>query len=276
MDATSPLSTGLLPTGLPSLLGAEDPAVSQMVNPEGPAPLLLLCCHAGQEVPAVLGDLGLDDDLRSRHIGWDIGAEPLTRRLAERLDAPAVLGTYSRLVVDPNRAPGAVDSIPEVSDGVVVPANCGLTEADREQRLHSVFWPYHNAVKEAYGTRCRTNETFALVAIHTFTPRLDGGTLRPWEAGILWNRDARLARPMIEHLSYGAGLNVGDNEPYSGREFGFSVNYHAGDAGRPHVAIEVRQDLLMTEDAADAWATLLADALVHALRDAGLVQTARD
>ncbi len=270
MDATAPLTAGL-----PSLLGAGDPPVYRTVNATGTAPVLLLCCHAGRAVPGALGDLGLDDELRARHIGWDIGAEPLTLRLAERLNAPAVLGTYSRLVVDPNRAPGASDSIPEVSDGVRVPANCNLSENDRVQRLHSVFWPYHTAVGETYAARCRKRADTVLVAIHTFTPRLNGGTLRPWEAGILWNRDERLSGPMVEHLRDRAGLTVGDNQPYSGREFGFSVDYHAGDAGRPHVAIEVRQDLLTTGEAADEWSALLADALDHAFRSAGLGETAR-
>ena len=62
----------------------------------------------------------------SRHIAWDIGAAELTRRLADRLDAPAVLAGYSRLVIDLNRQPGDPQSILEVSDGVVIPGNVGL------------------------------------------------------------------------------------------------------------------------------------------------------
>lgn len=267
MDATSPIKAEL-----PSLLQPHDPAVCRTVNPDGSAPILLLCCHAGQAVPAALGDLGLGPNARARHIGWDIGGEPLTRKLAQRLDAPAVLGTYSRLVVDPNRVPGAVDSIPEISDGVVIPGNKGLSETDRSQRLHSVFWPYHNQVAETYTACLERNPDCTLVAIHTFTPQMNGCTLRPWEAGILWNRDERLARPMIDHMRSEEGLNVGDNEPYSGREYGFSVNYHAGNAGRPHVAVEVRQDLVLSEAQLDGWAGILADALLHALRTARLRQ----
>ncbi len=263
-------ATSRVNAGLPSLLRPNDPDVSQTLNPDGTAPILLVCCHAGKAVPAALGDLGLDPDARSRHIGWDIGAEPLTRKLSQRLDAAAILGTYSRLVVDPNRVPGAIDSIPEISDGTTVPGNVGLSESDQAQRLHSIFWPYHNAVAEAYAERLKTNPHCALVAIHTFTPQMNGCTVRPWEAGILWNRDERLARPMIEHMQAEAGLTVGDNEPYSGREFGFTVDYHAGNAGRPHVSIEVRQDLVLSEMQIEAWTDILAGALSHALRTAGL------
>jgi len=265
MDSTSPTTAAL-----PSLLRPNDPGVSQTLNPGGSAPILLVCCHAGRAIPAALGDLGLDPDARSRHIGWDIGAEPLTRKLSHRLNAPAILGTYSRLVVDPNRAPGAVDSIPETSDGTVVPGNAGLSEANQAQRLHSVFWPYHNEVAQAYAACLRRHPDCALVAIHTFTPQLNGCTLRPWEIGILWNRDQRLARPMIERMQAETELTVGDNEPYSGQQFGFTVDYHAGNKGLPHVAIEVRQDLVLSEMQIDGWVDVLADTLTHALKAAEL------
>lgn len=252
----------------PPLLGPADPAVAAIVNPGGRGPFFLLACHAGRAIPACLKDLGLDDRERARHIGWDIGAADISRGLARRLDAPAVLAGYSRLVIDLNRLPGAVDSIPEESDGTVVPANLGLDDDARARRVDAIFWPYHNLVADAFAARWNDGRPAALVAVHTFTPCLRGGNPRPWEAGILWNRDDRLAVPMIGHLR-GLGFQVGENEPYSGRDRGFSMDYHAGDAGLPHVAIEVRQDLVDTPAGAERWAAILADTLEAALRAVG-------
>jgi len=244
----------------PTILDPGDPAVAETLNPDGKGGFFLLACHAGRTIPRSLGTLGLDETALSTHIGWDIGAGDVVRRLSPRLDSPAVLATYSRLVIDLNRLPGAVDSIPGESDGTIIPGNRDLDNAARTRRIDEIFWPYHNRVAETFAARWNGGHPTALVAIHTFTPRLKGGLPRPWEAGILWNRDDRLALALIRHLR-DRGVRVGENEPYSGRYFGFSMDYHAGDAGVPHVGIEIRQDLVDSPGAADRWADLLADAL---------------
>jgi len=263
MDVTNPSITDY-----PSLLDANDPPISEVINRRGNASVFLLCCHAGRSIPRELGDLGLNGEDRARHISWDIGAAEVTRELSGLLDAPAMLANYSRLVIDLNRLPGAFDSIPGVSDKIRIPGNGDLNDSDRTRRLDDIFWPYHNAAADAYAAHCDRVADAAMVTIHSFTPRLNGGTLRHWEAGILWNRDARLARPMIDFLRK-AGVCVGDNEPYSGRKHGFSLNYHAGDAGHPHLAIEVRQDLIDTPEGIARWSRLLADALQEVLRADG-------
>jgi len=258
MDASAPRPADLFP-----LLQSGDPAVAETLNPEGGGAFFIVACHAGRAIPAALGTLGLDEPALAAHIGWDIGASDVARGLSRRLDAPAVLAIYSRLVIDLNRLPGTVDSIPAESDGIAVPGNRGLDEAARARRIDGLFWPYHNRVAGIFAARWNGGRPAALVALHTFTPRLNGGPRRPWEAGILWNRDDRLAGPLIRHLR-ARGIRVGDNEPYSGRRFGFSMDYHAGDAGIPHVGIEVRQDLVNTAAGAERWAALLAEALAAA------------
>ena len=65
----------------------------------------------------------------------------------------------------------------------------------------------------------------ALVAIHSFTPRLRGRPPRPWQIGMLWHHDGRIALPLIARLR-GEGLCVGDNEPYSGQLEGDSMSRH--------------------------------------------------
>ena len=68
----------------PALLGPDDPPPFELVNPGGSASLLLVCDHASHAVPAALHGLGLDESTLRRHIGWDIGAAEVTRRLANR------------------------------------------------------------------------------------------------------------------------------------------------------------------------------------------------
>ena len=65
----------------------------ELFNPQGPAPVLLLCDHAGRRVPPELEQLGLSEEALAQHIGWDIGAAEVTRELARLLDAPAILTT---------------------------------------------------------------------------------------------------------------------------------------------------------------------------------------
>jgi predicted N-formylglutamate amidohydrolase len=255
MDASAPKPAGPCPP-----LGADDPAIAEILNPEGRGGFFLLACHAGRAIPRSLGTLGLDETALSAHIGWDIGAADIVRRLSQRLDAPAVLATYSRLVVDLNRLPDAIDSIPAESDGITIPGNRDLDNEARAWRIDNLFWPYHNRVAGAFAARWNGGRPTTLVAIHTFTPCLNGGLPRPWEAGFLWNRDDRLARPLI-HILQERGFCVGDNEPYSGRYFSFSMDYHAGDAGVPHVGVEIRQDLVDTPAGAERWAVLIGDAL---------------
>jgi len=73
--------------------------------------ILILCDHASNAVPPDLGDLGLPEAEFERHIAYDIGAAAVTRSLARRLGAPAILTRFSRLVIDPNR--GRDDPTPE-------------------------------------------------------------------------------------------------------------------------------------------------------------------
>ena len=108
------------------------------------------------------------------------------------------------------------------------------------------------------------------MAIHTFTPSLNGRQ-RPWHFGVLWDRDDRMARPLIEALRRQEGLRVGDNEPYSGREqYAFSNRCHADSAGLPNAMVEIRQDLVAGEAGLARCAEVLAAALEEVLDRSGL------
>jgi len=255
-------------SGFARLLGADDPPPFTLNNPDGQASVVLVCDHASNAVPARLNELGLNKHELGQHIAWDIGAAQVTRLLATRLDAPAVLGGYSRLVIDCNRPPGHPTSIAEVSDGIFIPGNRDLNDLQAEMRLNEVFWPYHHAITQALAHRWRHGHgrAPALIAVHSFTPVMNGFR-RPWHLGVLWNRDPRLAKPLLTRFGANAEWCVGDNQPYSGREVGFTMDTHGGAAGLPHVEVEIRQDLLADDRGCADWANRIGDVLEAVLRD---------
>lgn len=247
-----------------------DPSQIEVFNPEGEAQVLVLCDHAGRHVPGGLEWLGISEEALARHIGWDIGAADLTRELARRLDAPAILNHVSRLVIDPNRRPGTPTSIPEISDGCVVPGNRNLSLDEIVERVRRYFLPYHRTVARRIGAFRRRGIVPALIAVHSFTPVMNGQD-RPWQVGVLWRGDTRLARPALEALEARGDLVVGDNQPYSGlRDFGFTVQFHAQRPRLPHVMVEVRQDEIATPEGAGRYAAILHEALTEPLADPAL------
>ncbi|MGK6355306.1 N-formylglutamate amidohydrolase [Sphingomonas sp. DT-207] len=215
--------------------------------------ILLLCDHASNAVPPDI-NLGIAPELLDLHIGVDIGAEPLTRQLAARLGVPAILATVSRLVIDLHRESDHVGLIPHRSDGHLIPGNDQVDRAARIARFHA---PYHRLIAQRIG-RQRPRPRLIL-SIHSFTPRLEhGGTDRPWQVGVLYNRDARAARLAIEFLR-AQGFVTGDNEPYSGRLLNATLNRHAEGNGIPSIAIEVRNDLIRDAEGVARWTDVLAE-----------------
>ena len=244
----------------PALLCAADPPPVEIIG-GGRAPVLLTCDHASCVIPRSLDGLGLPPGAVREHIGWDIGAAMVTRRLASALDARAVLAGYSRLVIDCNRDLQDPSSIPIASDGVAVPGNRELPPAARAARIDCCFVPYHTAIAVRLDAMLAAGAVPALLSIHSFTPVMNG-IARPWQIGILWDRDPRIAEPLLEALRAELGDAVGDNQPYSAREpAGYTQRHHAVTRGLPHVAIELRQDLVAAEEGAAAWSARLAAAL---------------
>jgi predicted N-formylglutamate amidohydrolase len=266
MFDVDPTATDKETNPVEGLQPAEDRLVERF-HTGGRAPCLLLCDHAGRWIPPHLDKLGLPEQELCRHIGWDIGAAHVTRQLALLLDAPAVLCHSSRLVIDPNRKPGDPSSIPEISDGTLVPGNQNLDDTEAQRRLGRYFVPYHRAVARQIAQLRRRVGAPAIVSIHSFTPIMQRGW-RPWEVAVLWDEDDRLAGPVLEGLRRDPAIRVGDNEPYSGRyPVGYTIPFHARRTGLPHVTFELRQDLIDTGARAAAWADRIAEVLREPLRD---------
>jgi predicted N-formylglutamate amidohydrolase len=176
-------------------------------------------------------------------------------------DAPAVLAGYSRLLIDCNRSLSDPSSIVSASDGELIPGNRRLTSVEREQRVRSFFEPYHNAIAQRLEDSQRRRVVPAFISVHSFTP-VFGQQERPWHVGVLWDRDARIALPLLERLRAIDGLVVGDNLPYSGRHpADYTIARHAESAGLPHACLEIRQDQLQSAAGVERWSRIIAETL---------------
>jgi predicted N-formylglutamate amidohydrolase len=236
------------PSLQPRLLDAEDPRI------------LLVCDHASNAVPSGL-DLGVPPEALLEHVAWDIGAEALTRSVAAKLGCRAWLASASRLVVDCNREPD--HAIPEKSDGLVIPANVGLSPAERRARL-----ALHIAFHDGLASQIAACPPLLLVSIHSFTPALASAPApRPWPIAILWNRDYRAAELALAALEGEGDLGgpVGANQPYSGQVLNYTMDRHAEAAGLPYIGFELRQDGISGPDGVARWAAIVARSVATTL-----------
>lgn len=213
--------------------------------------IVCVCDHASNRVPEDI-DLGVAPELLNEHIAVDIGTEAVIEMLWAQHGIPAHLATISRLVCDLHREEDHPGLVPAVSDGHAIAGN---TNASHFERLHRFHKPYHSAL----GDWLDRADPALIISLHSFTPHLaTSNEARPWQVALLYNTDdraARLAIPMFVE----AGFEVGDNQPYSGRDLNYTMNRHAEAHGRPYLAIEVRQDQIADRQGQQFWAHLIAD-----------------
>jgi predicted N-formylglutamate amidohydrolase len=250
-----------------TLLDPDEPGPVTFDNGAGQSVFFLTCDHGGRAIPLRLGRLGLSEPDTMRHIAWDIGIAGVGRLLSPLLDAALIVQTYSRLVIDCNRDPAVPSSIPALSEDTEIPGNRSLTPAGRKVRVQAVFRPYHDRIAAALDRRQAEGRASVLVALHSFTP-VFRGLSRPWHVGVLFNRDARLAHPLLGLLRAEGNLTVGENEPYRVTDLtDYTVPVHGERRGLPYLEIEIRQDLIMEPAGQAAWAERLARLLPAAYAD---------
>jgi len=250
------------------LLTPAELAPVTVYNEGGLSPLLIVADHAGNSVPRSLGRLGVSDADIERHISWDIGIAAVCRTLADSLGATLIQQNYSRLVIDCNRPPSSETSILEISQLIPIPGNIRLSEAQKNMRVREIFQPYHDRIEAEITSRRRAGRPAALIAMHSFTPTFNG-VLRPWHAGVLYNRDARFARLLLALLQTEDNLVIGDNEPYDVSDAtDYTIPVHAERHSLHHVAVEIRQDLILGVEGQQEWAHRLARLLSRTYQQA--------
>lgn len=231
--------------------------------------LLLLCDHAANAIPPEYGDLGLPPAALERHIAYDIGAAGIARACAAALGVPALLTTFSRLLIDPNRGLDDPTLILAISDGTPVPGNAAIDRSEAERRVRRFYDPYDAAIAAALDAFATAGVAPAILSIHTMTPTMQG-VARPWHASVLWDADPRLAGPLLATLRGEPDLNVGDNEPYGDALRGDTLDRHAAPRGLAAAVLELRQDLVTQEAEAAAWGRRLARLVEPILDDPAL------
>lgn len=234
----------------------------QIEGKDRPGRWLITCDHAANTVPPQIagGDLGLDPADMARHIAYDPGTAAVSSALGKHLNCPVVMSNFSRLVIDPNRGENDPTLLMKLYDGTIIPANRHADAAERERRLNLCYRPYHNAL-----TGLAARPDTVILSMHSFTPQLRNRPPRPWQIGVLYAGDTRLAHPLLHRLQQEPDLTVGDNEPYTGHLPGDAVDRHALQHGRPNVLIELRNDLIADAAGQHHWADRLAPILESVL-----------
>lgn len=225
-----------------------------------PGRWLVTCDHASNRVPADVGggSLGIAAQDMARHIAYDVGAAGVAQALAERLNSPAILSDFSRLVIDPNRGVDDPTLVMQLYDGTIIPANRGIGAAEVQRRLDSLYHPYH----AAYAQLAARRDDTVILAMHSFTPCLKGRSPRPWQVGVLYSQlDPAFSQALIARLAAEPDLCVGENQPYAGHLPGDSIDRHGLQMGRLNTLIELRNDLIATETDQQHWADRLAPIL---------------
>lgn len=235
-----------------------------VINPNGRSRILLVCEHASNHIPDRYDGLGLTDAAKISHAAWDPGAQAVTERMSEILDASAVLGTVSRLVYDCNRPPTSPEAIRAISEQIIVPGNASLEAAAQIERVETVYDPFTQLLDR---TIKLLGITPILVTIHSFT-RTYNGNPRDTDIGIIHDEDARLAKTMIGLSNGGTGLKFDLNKPYSrDDEVTHTLHLHGTKNGLVNVMIEVCNDLIETPAQQDKMAQMLANLLTASLND---------
>lgn len=217
--------------------------------------LVLICEHAGREVPHGWSQLGLNGEYFNTHFSHDIGAADLTRFLSAQLDVPAFLARYSRLFYDINRGSRSWDCIRPDMGGIPVPGNQNLSDAERDLRDALVREPFDSAVI----SRVRPGDL--VVGVHSFS-RVFDGRLRETEIGVLRAEGCCYGQALFDRLNADNRFVIGDNDPYDLRKVapGTTSRIQAA-VDVEAVIIEVRNDIIATPDGVALVAACIGEAL---------------
>lgn len=221
--------------------------------------LLLTCEHGGHRIPRQYAALfrGAARTLAS-HRGWDPGALIVARALARRLEAPLLAVTWSRLLVESNRAP--------TSPRIWSAFTAGLPRAERQRILDRYWWPHRRLVEDRVREAIAAGQRVVHVAVHSFTPVPNGGVRRA-DVGLLYDpgrpAEIRICRRWQAELrGLDPELRVRRNYPYRGTADGLTtwLRRRFPDRRYAGVELEMNQALLRTRRRRD-----LVDALVASL-----------
>jgi len=249
--------------------------IFHLTTPNQVSPVLIVCEHASNRIPAGLNQLGLPSQVTQSHVAWDPGALGVAQALARIVPAPLLSGNVSRLVYDCNRPPEAASAVPERSEVYDITGNKGLSPADRARRVQGVYQPFCQALS---GVIAGQGDTLRLmVTVHSFTPVFNG-TPRAVELGLVHGRDDRFTRSMMQNLPADwpadwpadrpakGPYDIRLNEPYGAADgVAHTLDAHGAANGLLSVMIEIRNDLIGSRAAQQSMAAFLAPWILRTL-----------
>ena len=115
------------------LLSKNDSLPFKVYNETCDTPVLLVCDHAGNEIPENLKRLGLSREVLETHIAIDLGCRDLAIALSDLMKSTLIIASYSRLTIDLNRSPYDETLITQISDDIEIPGNQNLSKYDISQ-----------------------------------------------------------------------------------------------------------------------------------------------
>jgi len=260
-----------------TLLDEQDGSALEIINPYGKSPVVLVCEHAANRVPAKLQNLGLTQDQLASHIGWDPGARELALQLSRTFDAPLIAARFSRLVYDCNRPPEAPSAMPFETEQGIIPGNQDLTQTDRDARAAEIYEPFHQALEDVIEFKRQSGEVPIVITVHSFTPVFNGQQ-RAVQIGYLHGTNDELSKALEYHSSFGSKYDVRLNQPYAPVDGVLhTIEKHLANGAFPYVMIEVRNDLLTDENSFADILSLFSTSIpkaVSGLDDTTSIQTA--
>lgn len=240
----------------------DNKSVFELINENSLSQMILTCEHASADVPEEYCDLGLVKAELNRHIARDKGCREITKLLAGKLGCWAILGKYSRLLIDLNRKENEEELIVTQSDGTLIPGNQNLEDNERQKRIEIYYRPYYEAIEMQINNIRSNGKEPIIFSIHSYTPQLKGGAYRPWQAGVLFRKQTNFAGYLYRSLLK-TGKIVGENVPYDLRKYNTGAAVVCGEQkGLDYALIEIRDDAFDNmEKGTREWSCLLADIL---------------
>lgn len=240
-----------------------DKQIFDIVNQYSEHSLILTCEHAGYEIPEEYCNLGIDVKMLDTHIARDKGCKEITEKIAENLGCFAIMGKYSRLLVDLNRRSTEDELIIKESDKVIIPKNKNVDAREYEKRLKFYYYPYYEAIEKQIDYLRANGKKPIIFSIHSYTPQLKGGNYRPWHAGILYHKPTKLSEYLYQGLVNNTDKNIGENVPYDLRKYNTGAVIICGEEkGLDYALIEIRDDEFVNlESGVSYWANQLIELL---------------
>ncbi len=224
-----------------------------MGNDSQPRPFVLLSCeHGGNLVPKRFRANFADyQQLLQSHRGWDPGTRQLGEQWAESLSVKLHLSTTTRLLIDLNRSEHHRRLFSEISRSL---------PADEKEEIKAIYYrPHRQAIVNDIERRLAAGNQVVHIAVHSFTPELDG-QIRTAEIGLLY--DPRRAGEVSLCEQWHASLKrvrpnwrVRMNYPYRGTADGLTTALRRQFSAENYVGIELEVNQQLVMQAGRDWAT---------------------